>query len=155
MLNSSCLMIPKKNKRLRLLNPFSNNTGPIKINYTASSLAVIKTHGWIFQTLSPTNRNSEIICPFRPYQYKWSIKETWTGSTAVKRNQINVLAVSETHLSNIVSDTELTISGYSFVRKDRSGWKITGVECWSTTKVTFHHMKLSLALTLESQRPSG
>ena len=63
----------------------------------------------------------------------------------LKETQINVLAVSETQFSNIVSDTELTISDYSFVRKDRSGWKNHwgGVLIYYQSNIPSHEIELS------------
>ena len=43
--------------------------------------------------------------------------------------RIDVLAISETHLSGNISNVELKIENYSFTRKDRHGQKFTGVEC--------------------------
>ena len=63
----------------------------------------------------------------------------------LKETQINVLAVSETQFSNIVSDTELTIPDYSFVREDRSGWKNHwgGVLIYYQSNIPSHEIELS------------
>ena len=43
--------------------------------------------------------------------------------TLLQESNLSILAVSETHLSEAVEDTEISIDGYLIIRKDRKGKK--------------------------------